>query len=238
MKHIPHLFITSNETYSKQINEESTHHLVNVLRLKIDDFFTVSDNSGNLFKCKIDKINKKNLTYEIMETSFFDKPEIEISLIQGVTKFDTFEEILDKATQLGVTKIYPVFTDFCNISKDIYLKKQERFNKILKTASEQSQRVFLPELMPICSFEEVIEKLNNETTIVCYEKATIPLKNILRKVEVKKLNVFIGPEGGFSEKEISFFNSKQYPLVSISQNILRAETAVITAVSNIFYELI
>lgn len=237
MKHIPHLFITSNEKESSQINEENSHHLINVLRLKTADFFTTSDNLGNLFKCKIEKINKKNLTYEVVETSFFEKTDLNVSLIQGITKFDTFEEILDKATQLGVTKIYPVFTDFCNISKDIYLKKQDRFNKILKTASEQSQRVFLPELMPIASFEEIMEKLNNETTIIFYEKANNPLKNVLKAIETKTINVFIGPEGGFSEKEVIFFNSKHYPLASISQNILRAETAVITAVSNIFYEL-
>lgn len=238
MKHIPHLFLSQSEKESKIINEDNSHHFINVLRLKADDFFTAFDNLGNSFKCKIEKINKKTLTYQVVDTSFFEQPELNISLIQGMTKFDTFEEILDKATQLGVSKIYPVFTDFSNVSKEVFIKKQDRFNKILKGSSEQSQRVFLPELMNLQTFDEIIETLNTENTIICYEKADVSLKVILKEVQTKNLNVFIGPEGGFSEKEVAIFNSKKYPLASISQNILRAETAVITAISNIFYELI
>ncbi|MEK7434337.1 MAG: RsmE family RNA methyltransferase [Cyanobacteriota bacterium] len=238
MKHIPHFFISEKESEEKIISDDIFHHLIQVLRLKESSLFTCADNKGNFFECKIVNINKKNLTYEILQQSFFEKNNIEISLFQGITKIDVFEEILDKATQLGIDNIYPVIMDYSIISKDIYLKKQERFEKIIRSASEQSKRNFIPKLHKIEHLKNRLEILNPFNSIICYEKAKNPLKNILKTITNKeKINVLIGSEGGVSENEAKFFSENNYKIASISNNILRSETAVILALSNIIYEL-
>jgi len=237
-KHIPHLFLAKEEIEKKILNEENFNHLINVLRLKQDDKFFALDNKGNQFTCFISKIDKKTLSYEVLDSANYKRPEYLITLVQAITKLDTFENILNTATQLGVFEIYPMLTKNVTVSLDIYEKKIQRFNKILKSSSEQSQRKFLPVLKDVITVDTFVKTFDKNLTIIAYEKATIPMKNIFKDLEIKNNIILVcGAEGGFCDDEVKILSDNKFNLLKLSSNILRAETAVTVGLGNIIYEL-
>ncbi len=234
-KHIPHLFLSIDEIKNNILSDDSFHHLIKVLRLKEQDIFFALDNLGNKFKCIINKINKNNSEYFIIETTIGEKNNLSITLIQAITKIETFEEIIDKSTQLGVNKIFPLVTKNVSTQLSLFSKKIERFNKIIKSSSEQSQRFFLPTFEEIIDLKKFTDLFSPENTIIAYENSNIPMKNVLVDFKHNSINVVCGTEGGFSEDEIKSLS--EYSLVSLGKNILRAETASITLLGNIIYQL-
>lgn len=234
-KHIPHIFISDNQINDLQLSDDSFHHLIKVLRFKVGNNFVLLDNQGLKADCKITTIDKNKLSFEITDKQIFSKNENNLNLFQAITKIETFEEILDKATQLGINQITPVISENVNVSMDIFNKKYPRFNKILTSAAEQSQRVFLPVLNKPITLENFYNNVT-DNTFIAYEKATIPLKKYLRDFKADEINIFCGPEGGITDKEAELLSSK-FKTFSLGSNILRAETAVITTISNFIYEL-
>ncbi len=234
-KHIPHLFITNQELDYQMLSEDSFHHLINVLRFKKGFEFIVLNNQGLKCKSVITDIKKNNLSFDILEKNFVEKPTFSLNLFQSITKIETFEEILDKSTQLGVSSITPIITENINTSLDIFNKKYIRFNKLIKSATEQSQRAYLPILNPIITLKEFYEKEKNNT-IIAYEKSKISLKNIIKDFKnLEAINLLCGTEGGFTDNEAEFLSTK-FNLFNLGNNILRSETAVLSALSNINYE--
>lgn len=237
-KHIPHLFFSEEEIENRKLSGENFNHLVNVLRMKETDEFIVLDNKGNKLECIINEIQKNSAIFGIQKITNNPKPFLDIVLVQAVTKFEAFEEILDKSTQLGATEIIPMFAENSTISKDLFRKKFQRFKKILKSASEQSKRIFLPELTEPVTFNEFVEQFPVENTIVAYENANLSMKEYFKNNRDKSKIIFVcGPEGGFSEREIELFKEKNYPLIRLCSPVLRAETASIVGIGNIIYEL-
>lgn len=237
-KHIPHIFLSQEEILSNTLSEESTHHFSNVLRMKVSDTFVAMDNKGKRFNCHISSISKKSLNFEVISTEEFQEQKFKIKLVQCLLKPEAFEEVLDKATQLGVDEIIPVTADSTVFSKDLFNKKISRFQKIIKSASEQSQRIFLTKLKDVVSLDSLLEKLNVNNTFIAYEKAETPFKNYLRDYEQKEVYFVCGSEGGFSSREVELFINKKFVLVKLADNILKAETAVLSGISNIVYELV
>ena len=137
---------------------------------------------------------------------------------------------------MGINVIIPLITENTTVSPDIFKKKFPRFNKIIKSASEQSQRIFMPELKQIINFENLINDFNVNEVIISYEKSKIPLKHFLQNFHLNKVILVCGPEGGFSVQEAILLAEKNYVLASLGKNILRTETAVVTALGNIIYE--
>ena len=185
-----------------------------------------------------------------------DKPrEInrKIILYMGIIKKDNFELAIEKAVELGVYEINPVLMDFSksnfNSSYNKYKndknneelnvlnnKDVERLNRISYTASTQSNRPYIPIIKNDISTDEMIKKIDkNCSNIVFYEnkngiKDTIDYLSELNKTN-NEINIIIGPEGGFSERELDLFKSNNYTFLSLGDRVLRAETAAISALS-------
>lgn len=236
-KHTPHIFLTEEELSNNTLNEDNTHHFVNVLRMKTSDTFISMDNKGKRFNCSISNISKKFISFEVNSSELFEEPKLKIKLVQCLLKPEAFEEVLDKATQLGIDEIIPVVADNTVFSKDLFNKKISRFQKILKSASEQSQRIFLPKLKEVASLDSMLETLDVNKTFIAYEKAEIPFKNNLREYKWNEIYFICGSEGGFTSREEELFINKKFVLVKLADNILKAETAVLSGISNIVYEL-
>jgi len=237
-KHIPHLFLYKEEIEKKILNEENFNHLINVLRLKKDEKFFALDNMGNQFTCVISSLERKSLVYDVLDSKNYKKPECSIKLVQAITKIETFENILNTATQLGVSEIYPMLTKYVTVSLDIFNKKLQRFNKILKSSSEQSQRKFLPVLKDVITFETFVKTFDKKSTLVAYEKAVVPMRTIFKNLELKDNIILVcGAEGGFSDEEAQTLIDDKFNLLKLSSNILRAETAVTVGLGNILYEI-
>jgi len=156
------------------------------------------------------------------------KPKVKVTIIMSLIKNDNFDLVLQKATELGVTQIVPVITER-TIKKDLNMQRSQR---ILVESSEQCGRADVPVITPVKRLSEALSELSESKTkevgvFVCNMGGT-NIKDILSKKNTYKDLVFlIGPEGGWSPKEIALFESTKIKSVSINQNVLRAETAAL-----------
>lgn len=156
------------------------------------------------------------------------KPKVKVTILLSLIKNDNFDLVLQKATELGVTQIVPVITER-TIKKDLNMQRSQR---ILVEASEQCGRVDVPVITPVKRLKEALSELSEFKTkevgvFVCNMGGT-NIKDILNKKPTYKDFVFlIGPEGGWSPKEIALFEGARIKSVSINQNVLRAETAAL-----------
>lgn len=212
------------------------NHIKNVLRMKIGDVFLVSyENSGHL--CRLEKIEEGRITATIIEENYnnTDLP-INIYLFQGLPKSDKMEFIIQKAVELGAAGIIPTEMTNCVVSLDAKRKKtkRERWKAISESAAKQSKRNFVPEVFDVLSYQDALKKASDfDLILLPFESETgmISTKNALKKLRKgMSIGIFIGPEGGFTQKEISLAKQAGAEIVSLGKRILRTETAAITAI--------
>lgn len=245
---MPKFFVKQNQINNDQINiiEDDVNHIRNVLRMKKDDTFQVcNQETGENFIARINLIEKNNINCKIIEKmDESTESNVQITLFQGLPKFDKMEFIIQKNTEIGVCKIVPVIMDrtIVKLDEKDKTRKLERFNKIAEIAAKQSMRDRIPEVTPFIKSKEISNFIDDyDIIIVAYENEhTHMLKQTLKKITVKenyKIGIVIGPEGGISEKEIEMFEELNFKLVSLGKRILRTETAGLVLASNIIYEL-
>ena len=212
------------------------NHIKNVLRMKEGDTVLIScDNKSDL--CKIISFGEDFVLLEVVEKNYNDTAlPLSVYLFQGLPKSDKLELIIQKAVELGVDKIIPVQTNRSIVKID---KKKDnktaRYNTIAESAAKQSKRNSIPEVMPAITFNEALPLLKDlDLLIVPYEshngmEGTLSTLRELKKD--MKVGVFIGPEGGFEQKEVDTLSSLGGKVISLGKRILRTETASITALS-------
>ncbi len=224
------------------IKGEDVNHIKYVLRFKINDKIEVVCN-GVVYLSTISFIKNNEIVVDILETKVGDnEPPIDIYLYQGLPKSSKMDFIIQKATEIGVKKIFPIITKR-TVVKIKNSKKEEnkvnRWNKICTEAAKQSKRDNIPKVNNILKFNEMIELLREEENIlVPYEsEENNGLKNILNKSRSKKIHLIIGPEGGFEAEEIMKLKSVDGKIVSLGPRILRTETAGLATMAILMYEL-
>ena len=166
--------------------------------------------------------------------------DVDVTLVYGLPKSDKFEFVLQKATELGVKRIVPFLSQRSIIKTDrtSFSKKEERYKKILKEASEQSYRQCIPELAPLIKIKELNDYLS-DVNLVAYEESSkqgehSQFYNAL-KSDYKSITIIVGPEGGFDQKEIDIMKSMGIKECSLGKRILRSETAPLYMLSVIGY---
>ncbi len=213
-------------------DSELVHQLVNVFRLRVGDEIIIFDGTGVEAVSQIVSVNKKELVVKILRSEN-KNPETEkknVSLFLALIKKGNFELAVEKCTEVGVAKIFPVLSERSE-KKDLNM---ERVNKITKEASEQSGRVILPEVFEPIGLEEaiVLAKKENKRCVVFHtdHHGSQTRHSSLEKEEIDGgCAAFIGPEGGWTEKELELFRANNFEFLSLGQTILRAETAAIVA---------
>ena len=156
-------------------------------------------------------------------------------MAQSPLRSDAQLTIMEKATELGVRGVYPVFTDNCALK----VNKQEKWQKVMFEASKQCERAKIPTCFAPTTFEEILQKDFDKIIVLAERSTEKSLKQYLSENPTKKgekILAIIGPEGGFSQKEFDYFRSKNLPLISLGDLILKAETAVIVTLGDIVYE--
>ena len=222
---------------------EDVKHIRDVLRLREKSEIELSDSKGSDYVCEIESIGKDNVCCKILkESESRGEPPIEIVLFQGLPKSTKMELIIQKATELGVRRIVPVITERCvaKISdKKKEQKKIERWQKIAQEAAKQSRRGRVPEVCGVMSLEETLNYLRDEEMVlVPYEEEdTKGIKDVLSDTTSKRVNIVIGPEGGFESFEIDALKDIGAKVVSLGPRILRTETAGFTTITIVLYEL-
>lgn len=241
-----HRFFVDKENISEstiKIDGEDVKHIVNVLRIEAGEEIEVCDKEGRDYKCKIVEISKENVSCEILDIyKSKGESEIEITLFQGIPKSTKMELIVQKSTELGVKRIVPIMTARSIVKindRKKEDKKIERWSKIAAEAAKQSKRGVIPEISSLMAFTEMIDHLRDEPmVIVPYEsEEDIGIKSVLKDCKHKKINIVIGPEGGFAEKEITSLKAMNSHIVTLGPRILRTETAGFTTLAIVLYEL-
>lgn len=230
------LFFSENLSLnlSSKLNRSQSHYLTKVMRVKVGESFSLFNQSGE-WEAKINEILKGIVEFTVLKKLREKNNEKDIWLAFTPIKSNFFNFMIQKATELGVTKFIPIITDRTIVRKINY----ERIEKIIIEASEQSNRIKVPKVEKIQNLNSFLEKNNNKINIIFGDLNT-ENQNLDPKIknEDKAICIIIGPEGDFTESEryqILNFNGVQS--LKINNNILRAETAAISAISIINYFL-
>ena len=236
---MPHFFIDSNNKTDNKIiisDADNYRHIARSLRARCGEKLLLIDENQIQYETKISEINSKEVICEI-EKSYLSKRDLEFDLFlaQSPLRSDAQLTIMEKATELGVRGVYPVFTDNCALR----VNKQEKWQKVMFEASKQCERAKIPTCFAPTTFEEILQKDFDKIIVLAERSTEKSLKQYLSENPTKKgerILAIIGPEGGFSQKEFDYFRSKNLPLISLGDLILKAETAVIVTLGDIVYE--
>ena len=219
--------ISIEENSTSLLSKEHTHYIVNVMRLKRGSNINFFNKEGE-WKSEIIFFDKDRVEVKILEKVKQSMTSSNIELAICLVKKNPMETILQKATELGVSKIIPIISERTEI-KEINF---ERANKIVVEATEQSNQLIPPQISEVKKLKDFLKDLDESSKLLF---ADVNSKDNLKAEvlrEAKLLSVLIGPEGDFSplERELILANSKVIPF-TISKNILRSDTAVISAIS-------
>ena len=240
-------FVSSDQIQNKlvKIIGEDVKHISNVLRLQPLDKVIVCDKSvNNSYVAEIINMNKEytecNIINKIIETT---EPDVNIDLFQGLPKSDKMEYIIQKTIEIGVRNIYPVSFERCvvKLDKKTEEKKLDRWKKIAEAAAKQSKRDIISNIENVINIENICQNIEKyDIILLAYEnEQNNTLKYELQKLDKNKklsIGVIIGPEGGFSEKEVTKLITAGAKCVSLGKRILRTETAPLVILSDIVYE--
>lgn len=239
-----HVFAEDNQIKREMIllSGETDNHIRHVLRMRVGEPISVSV-SGKIYEGTIDSFDQGITKVKI--TSVHDG-ENELSnrivLFQGMPKSDKLEWILQKATELGVSEIVPVFMSrsIVRLEEKKEEVKRERRQAIVRSAAEQSHRDRIPDVHSSLSFKEAMEYAKSlDLILVPYEKETDIKKTREVISGIKKgtsIGIFIGPEGGISEEEIELLLEVKGIPITLGKRILRTETAPITILSILMFQ--
>ena len=221
---------------------EVSFQLNKVLRAKPGEKVIVLDNSGTEILVSMDKVNSEEAVGSIIEKrQGTGEPSVRLNLFQALINTAKFEYVLQKGVETGVSNFVPVISD----RTDAGLPKDTRFrrwNKIIKESAEQSGRSFLPELQPATDLFSALKEAPG-TKIIPWEKefeSTISsVFNAASHSEdlYGQVSIFIGPAGGFGEREIEFARNEGAKTVSLGNRVLRSETAGLVASVLVMHEL-
>lgn len=220
-----HRFLTPFKIGDKNIeinDKEIINQISHVLRLSLGDRITITNGCGLESLASIKNISKTSIEIELekVETKSEDVSK-EVTLYLSILKKDNFELVVQKAVELGVLKIVPIITTR-TIKTNLNF---ERLKKIIKEATEQSGRVWFPEISDIKKFEDVIK--NDENKILFNMDGIKDWKE--KTKEENKISIFVGPEGGWTEEESNLAKNNNAIIASLGSTVLRAETAAIVA---------
>lgn len=232
---MPHFFEkVSGDTV--EITGENANHIVGALRMKVGEKITLCDDGRN-YECELTEIGKGYAKAKVVDCNMnYSEPDVKITLYQCVPKGDKLELVIQKAVELGVDRIVPVLSSRCVSRPDAKKasKKNERYNKIALSACEQSGRGKIVEVAEQIDFKSAIAQLENyDLCILFYEGGGKPLKEIIDKEKHKNICIFIGPEGGFSENEVTSLEQNGACTATLGKRILRTETAPLAAIVSI-----
>ncbi len=224
---------------------EDHKHLSQVLRLGPGDIIGVFDGSGMEYEARLIKVDKAEALAEILSSRLSDtEPRLRVTLLQGIPKGEKMDWIVQKAVELGVYQVIPVITQHTVVKLDQKerQKKAERWNRIAREAAKQCKRAFVPQVLTPVSLDEMLKLRDNyDAAVLLYENEQKKcLKELMICYTINKIGdiaLFVGPEGGFSSLEVDKCFQNGFAVAGLGKRILRSETAAISGLSIIMYEM-
>lgn len=214
-----------------KLDKSQSHYILKVMRLKIGDNISLFNKSGE-WEAKILNISKTIVEFKVTQQLRQKENSKELWLAFSPIKSNYFNFMIQKATELGVTKFFPIIFERTVVRKI----NKERLNKILIESSEQSNRLIVPTIEDPKTLNEFLNLNNFELIFTDLNSKNTKIDN--SKLSDKPICIIIGPEGDFSESERQkILSYKDVQAIKINENILRSETAVISAISIVNYAI-
>jgi len=223
------------------ITGKEAHHILDVMRLRQSDKVTTFDGSGREYTGIVKETGRRSLVVEIVETREPRQREsVKITLIQALPKKEKMDYIVEKATELGVDRIVPVFTERTIPDWDDKKKHSqvERWRKIALEAAKQCGRADIPEISGIEDFNSVITRMAGEKLrlIAVLSEETVPIAGAIAGPKPESIAIAIGPEGDFTEEETAAAKAAGFKPISLGPRVLRSDTAGLAAIAILNYE--
>lgn len=225
-----------------QLEKSESHHLVGVLRAKNGEKVMLFDGRGGVWGAVLVDIHSKNVLLKIESEVAIKKPECPVILAQAMPKGKGMEQILQKATEIGVSKIIPLQTarTELKLDKEREEKRIERWQAIVIEACKQSGNFLIPEVVPVRKLKVFIEEyklINSLKLTASLEARAKSLNEYLMGSIPNSIIWLVGPEGDFTEEEYQLVYENGFQPISLTKNVLRVETAAIYALSITDYEV-
>ena len=227
--HTPRIYVAADLAPNTTVTIEGGkhHHLRNVLRLKAADAVILFNGQGGEYGAEVQAITKQatqitTLTYDPINR----ESPLHICLLQGILKRDAMINALQRATELGVSKIIPIQTQHLSEKRVQLAGRWEAWQAVIEQSSEQCGRTQLPELAPLTRYSEAVSMAQNaDFDLRLLAHLGAPESRTPPATTPKRIAVAIGPEGGFSDAEVTLAEANGFRAYTLGARILRAETA-------------
>lgn len=217
------------------IDGDESHHLTRVLRLREGNRVFVFDGEGAEWECEITAISKRETTLAVLNqlTDPVESP-LDLTLAQSLVKGDKFDLVVQKATELGVTRIVPLITDHSDIKRaeERAENRLQRWRRVSLEALKQCGRRRLVEIAEPISFGNFCESNSANHNLIFSERGGLSLNELAVRLQTANpLSISVASEGGWSERELQNAEANDFIAVHLGSRILRTETAAIAAVT-------
>ena len=234
------IFIQGPLTDFMDVKGETARHIGLSLRMAVGSTLGVAGQDGRCGEAEIVRITPETVTLALKNISASTEPPVDVWLAQALPKGDKMDFIVQKAVELGVKGIIPLQTQHCIVRYDVskQTEKLRRWQKISQEAAQQSGRGVIPAIGPFVTMQALFEHVSPETRVLTLYEGTgrQGLRSLLTQDLCDSWILIVGPEGGFSEAEAEYCQSKGACLTGLGSRILRTETAGLAALSAIMYE--
>ncbi len=225
-------FVEAVERGYAQITGQDAHHLTRVLRVEPGQKFEISDNQ-NVYLAEVETARKDLVRFQILEKIEAGEPVVRTALFAALIKFERFEWLLEKATELGAAEVTPVITERSEKGLEHAAQKRLlRWKRIAREASEQSRRARLPIIGSPVELTDAL-RINEGHRYALEEAGARPILPAFPDVRQPgdRVALLVGPEGGWTDRERAAIAAAGWSTVSLGERILRAETAAIAALA-------
>ena len=218
------------EGKTAELDSDNSHHLNKVLRFPVGQNIILFNGDGFDYTAVVQSAKKTTNLKVISKKVNNNESKLELTLAQGIAKGEKMDFLIQKAVELGVTRIIPMKLERCvvRLRDEKVQKKIDHWQKIANHACEQSGRSVIVDVSHPASLEELLE-VTNHNGFVLHHRATLGLSQVK---ETSKATILIGPEGGLTEKEVNDSEVAGYQSIIIGKRVLRTETASLAAIAN------
>ena len=230
---IPRIFHSSTISLNCEFNldDDAANHVGRVLRMPVGSAITLFNGDGFNYAAVISSSDKKRVSVTVSEQQPNPvESALSIHLGQGISRGDRMDFAIQKAVELGVTEITPLFTERCGVKLDTerLAKRTEQWQKIAISACEQSGRSIVPKVHPAINLTQWLAQQTKELKLTLHPRAKDTIKTLAPSTGIR---LVIGPEGGFTDAEMSQTSDAGFIGIQLGPRVLRTETAALTAIS-------
>lgn len=212
----------------------ASHHLQTVLRLGVGDSLTVFNGRGKEYAASVLSVSKKHVTISVGVNQEVERESpLKITLAQGISRGDRMDYALQKAVELGVHSIQPLFTERCGVklTAERLQKRMQHWQAVVIGACEQSGRLLKPDILPPMIIDQWLNTKMTGLKLACVPDARSDKAVLSKELCVTHVTILVGPEGGLTKDEITGALTQGFLSFNLGPRILRTETAAVAAMT-------